>query len=289
MPIAKTTPVYSLKLWGNRSIRNIKFSPDQRLAAFTHRAGRLKNQDGLLVHFGQRKVMAVVDGMGGMPAGAEASRIALETMAEGIEQNIPLDIIFGKAHQRLLQTGFEDKAKRGLGTTLAAVEIESNQAFVSSVGDSRVYLIRQGQEPALLTVDQNTAGESYEFHHAAVMHLPMRQTGEYYAYVRNFPCNEKHNHGFTGNELYSALGLTDMDIVNSDVRLAPGDRLLLATDGLNYLPYNIFASIMGKMRPLEKTVHRLLQGTYKLMNTIMDAGYLGDNIALILYEHQPEN
>ncbi|MFC1637470.1 PP2C family protein-serine/threonine phosphatase [Candidatus Margulisiibacteriota bacterium] len=287
MPISRTAPVYSLKYWGNRNTLEVQVSPRKNIAAFTDRAGRHENQDGLLVHLNQRKVLAVADGMGGRPSGAIASQTALETVEQAILKNEPMDITVPKAHLNIRNAGLKDHELTGMGTTLLVAEIEGNLAHIFSVGDSRAYLIRPTGEIGLLSVDQNVAGEVYESEVRPVLTFPLREVGEYYTYVRNFPHMRRK---YSGNELYSGLGLHEMEIVDSLTRLEAGDRLLLTTDGLNYLPYNIFAYTMQEMLPLEETAVKLAQSSLRIMQEQMlrrDA--IGDNITLILYEHQPEN
>jgi protein phosphatase len=100
-----------------------------------------------------------------------------------------------------------------LGTTVVAALLIGNQLTVANVGDSRAYLVRDGQV-SVLTRD-----------HSLVMQLV--QAGQIapediYTHPRR-------------NEIYRALGdsrLTDGEVDIYRVRLRPGDGLLLCSDGL---------------------------------------------------------
>ncbi len=107
----------------------------------------------------------VADGMGGHAAGEEASRLAVKTLRELLtgEQSDPdetrldrqvgdpgdalrerLRYAMNQASARVRKESLENLAFAGMGTTVAVLLIEGGQAHVAHVGDSRVYLFRDG-------------------------------------------------------------------------------------------------------------------------------------------------
>ncbi|MDJ0742171.1 MAG: protein phosphatase 2C domain-containing protein [Xenococcaceae cyanobacterium MO_167.B27] len=115
---------------------------------------RLTNEDNYGVRQQQLSdlenlIMGVVaDGMGGMAQGEVASQIAVKTLLEEpITQNFPeeesranwLVDLFQKANESIT-----NRVKDG-GTTLSAVLAMGDRLMVAHVGDSRIYLIRQGE------------------------------------------------------------------------------------------------------------------------------------------------
>jgi len=87
-----------------------------------------------------RTLVAVADGMGGHAAGEVASRIALDTLTDAVEQRRGLGEAFQLANERVHDMAREP-GKQGMGTTLVAVLVEGAQYTVANVGDSRVYLV----------------------------------------------------------------------------------------------------------------------------------------------------
>ena len=123
-------------------------------------AGRVRgnNEDNLVV---AEPLFAVADGMGGHRGGEVASLTAIETLREAFEQHRTADGLVEAA--RRANTAVWDRAQddpdlRGMGTTLTAValvEVDGEQRLVVvNVGDSRAYLLQQG-ELSRLTEDHS--------------------------------------------------------------------------------------------------------------------------------------
>lgn len=109
---------------------------------------RSANQDS--VHAGPR-LLAVADGMGGMAAGDLASRIVIESVAP-LDREIPDDGLIDAlrealdtANGRIREAVAEDPTRDGMGTTLTAVLFTGTALALGHVGDSRAYLLREGQ------------------------------------------------------------------------------------------------------------------------------------------------
>ncbi len=96
-------------------------------------------------------IFVVADGMGGHAAGEVASEIAVETVREEYyeaDSDEVLEVLaqaIKQANQVIYDRAVEQAARAGMGTTCAAVVVRGALAYVANVGDSRVYLIRDGQ------------------------------------------------------------------------------------------------------------------------------------------------
>ena len=125
---------------------------------------RENNEDNFLVDE-DAGLFVVADGMGGHAAGEVASRIAVDTLRAllqsapsadetVLERNVqdPADELrerlryaMNQASYRIRKEAQTNPQYSGMGTTLCVLLIEADQAHLAHVGDSRVYLIRDGQ------------------------------------------------------------------------------------------------------------------------------------------------
>ena len=107
------------------------------------------------------RLAIVADGMGGYEGGQEASRLAVDTVVgryrDFIGDDPQLALIEGlqAAHDEIRRYGSEHPALRGMGTTCTAAAIVKNALYYVHVGDTRLYLIRDGQ------ITQVTRDHSY--------------------------------------------------------------------------------------------------------------------------------
>src|SRR5438105_964892 len=124
---------------------------------------RTKNEDnfGYDTRYG---IFVVCDGMGGQAAGEVASKIAVDTVIayfreetgksnsriigrqfEGVSRRAnDLANSIQLANQLIHEKASENPAQAGMGSTVVAVCVEESIFSVAHVGDSRVYLVRQG-------------------------------------------------------------------------------------------------------------------------------------------------
>jgi PPM family protein phosphatase len=109
---------------------------------------RHANEDS---YFARAPLFAVADGMGGAQAGEVASRIAAgaferrgrvsaEEPAEGT-----LEQIAQSANREIHQLAQEDSSRAGMGTTLTSALVRGEEVALGHVGDSRAYVLRDGQ------------------------------------------------------------------------------------------------------------------------------------------------
>jgi serine/threonine protein phosphatase PrpC len=106
-------------------------------------------------------IMMVADGVGGGMAGEEASRFALEAIAEYVTNSThcfytadvsnddefreTLEAAAMKAHETLIQRSIGNPARRGMATTLTLFVGVWPRAYLLQLGDSRYYMLRDGQ------------------------------------------------------------------------------------------------------------------------------------------------
>ena len=216
---------------------------------------RERNEDAYLV---EAPVFAVADGMGGHRAGDVASSLALETLRDiiGSRDWGRLADQVREANRVVFDRSSSDRNLAGMGTTLTAVIAGSDEVRLVHVGDSRAYLVRDG-ELRLLTEDHT---------------LVQRMVSE----GRISP-QEAEVHP-QKSILTRALGVEDsVDVDEASVEVRPGDRLLLCTDGLT-----------GMMR--EASILEILEGAAdpqqaaeKLVEAANRAGGL-DNITVLILD-----
>lgn len=169
------------------------------------------------------RVFIVADGIGGGACGDIASRTAAECLRHELipsrdEYEDPTDMIhaaFAAAREKILQTAASRDCDC-MGTTASCAVIRDDQLTVGWVGDSRVYLIRDGRA-RLLTHDQTLAQGLAD---AGV--IPEDTVGGHR--MRNV--------------LWNYLG-TGEDVTGRpevlNIRIEPGDHILLMTDGVSDL------------------------------------------------------
>jgi serine/threonine protein phosphatase PrpC len=136
---------------------------------------RTNNEDSFLYWepdsedaFARKGRLAIVaDGMGGYEGGQEASRIAVETVQhlydtafEGDPQQALVDA-FDAAHAKIQVYGLEHPEFSGMGTTCTALAIVDHHLYFAHVGDSRLYLVRDGSA-SKLTRDHSYVGRLVE-------------------------------------------------------------------------------------------------------------------------------
>ena len=99
-----------------------------------------------------QNLLIVADGMGGHRAGDYASRLCVETMVQSLEKSAhktPVSL-FEEAVTAANKAVFEESASHveyeGMGTTVVACTLEENTLYITNIGDSRLYLIRDGIE-----------------------------------------------------------------------------------------------------------------------------------------------
>ena len=165
------------------------------------------------------RLAVVADGMGGYEGGQEASRLAVETLVKvyrdfgGDDPQAGLVEALQAAHEQIRQYSFAHPELRGMGTTCTAAAIVQDALYYVHVGDTRLYLIRDGRITRV-TRDHSYVGRLVE--------------------SGMISAEEAENHP-QRNILTAALGTNPdliMDSPGQPEPLRPEDVLLICSDGL---------------------------------------------------------
>ena len=204
---------------------------------------RPTNQDQLLI---EGDLVAVADGMGGGPRGEVASRLAVDTMKEAFAADptaTGLVDAVGAANRAVWERADADPGLQGMGTTIAAVALVADgvehRLAVVNVGDSRVYLLRQGQL-SRLTTDHSEVAE-------------LVRAGE-------LSEDDARTHA-RRHILTRVMGVgPEVEPNVSEAEPARGDRLLLCSDGLfNELDEDEIADVLRADTEPNETADRLVE------------------------------
>ena len=155
----------------------------------------------------------VADGMGGHEYGEVASALARETIVREIRDGTPLEQSIRIADEEIIRVSRRRHDALPMGTTVVAARVRGNRFEVAWVGDSRVYLWRDGKL-AQLTQD-----------HSYVQELIGRGA---------ISVEQARSHPHR-NVVTQALGVTDPRQLNVETmsgELDAGMQLLLCSDGL---------------------------------------------------------
>ena len=207
----------------------------------------------------------VADGMGGHVAGEIASKLAVTTVNDYIQKNggkispeLILNQAITQANTSVYQMAQSKEDFNGMGTTITAVYIEETTIYWGHVGDSRIYLLRNGN---LCQVTSD---------HSLVWELV--QSG-------NITKEEAHVHP-KRNMLTRAVGTSCLITIDTGIiAWKPGDIVLMCTDGLTNMVSE--QDICALMQCEERDSESILK---QLIVQAKDAGGF-DNITAILLKN----
>jgi len=182
---------------------------------------RSGNEDAFFAHATrERGVFIVADGMGGHAAGEVASEMAVQIVSRELQE---LNDVYGEAsrlrvaeslriaNRAIYDRTIQESDKQGMGTTASVLVISGARYLIGQVGDSRVYLLRDG------ALRQLTKDHSYVQEQVDAGFLTPEQA-RYHPY---------------SNVITRCVGASD--VVEPDTysgELRPGDVFLVASDGL---------------------------------------------------------
>jgi PPM family protein phosphatase len=226
---------------------------------------REANEDSV---YASPHLLAVADGMGGHVAGEVASQAAVTAISE-LDKRLtadadPLEELFGavrEAVSRLTSLAEEDPALRGMGTTLTTLHWDGSRFAVAHVGDSRAYLLREG-ELEQITRDHTVVQELVD---------QGRITPEVAA---------SHPSRSVLTRALQSGGEADPDLFFLEAR--PADRYLICSDGLSdVVPSDAIREVLAAEAGPEQAAQRLIE--------LANAGGGPDNITCVIADVLEQN
>jgi PPM family protein phosphatase len=209
---------------------------------------RSGNEDNFAVSAsGDRGLFIVADGMGGHAAGEVASEMAVQTVereltgVRDLEDRASADKVkdaLRKANRNIHDRTITEVDKQGMGTTASVLLVSDKKYLIGQVGDSRVYLLRDG------ALQQLTKDHSYVQEQVDAGFLTPEQA-RYHPY---------------SNVITRCVGASpdvEPDVYQGAVRV--GDLFLVASDGLTGMvdDRRLQALLMSRAEP-ERKVHSLI-------------------------------
>jgi PPM family protein phosphatase len=222
---------------------------------------RSNNQDS---GYAGHTLFVVADGMGGHAGGDVASAITTKRVIEADKPYLsPQDAEFAlqaaliAANSQLAETVFEHAELTGMGTTVSALVVLEDQVAIAHIGDSRIYLLRDG-ELAQITTDHTFVQrlvDSGRITEAEAMVHPRRSV------------------------LMRVLGDVESspEIDTSILATRPGDRWLICSDGLSgVVSHSAIAAAMAAGKSTQDVADRLIKES-------LDGG-APDNVTVVVVD-----
>ncbi|MGK0399849.1 MAG: serine/threonine protein phosphatase PrpC [Gammaproteobacteria bacterium] len=166
----------------------------------------------------------LADGMGGHTAGNVASSIAVTIFNKSFQSSFPpieveaaLTEALNLSNEKIRASVKEKPALRGMGCTMVTAYLEDDDLYWISVGDSHLYLIREHE------LIKPNANHSY---------------GAYLDMMKEQGIELEEQVGMSRNMLMSAITgekISNIDISEMPIKVRPGDRVIVASDGLDVL------------------------------------------------------
>ena len=245
------------------SNRDYLILEEDKAYGVSHKGNRTHNEDYILIKkIKDIYLLAVADGIGGHNAGEIASKMAVDTLEEFITERYREDLTieeivklvkeaYNVAHQRIRENAVGDR--EGMGTTLTTAVIKNNACIVINCGDSRAYLIRDG-DIVYRTKDHSFVQalvDSGQISEEKAMEHPMK------------------------NIILSALGLDELKVDDYIWDLKEGDVVLLSSDGLHdYVKKEEILKVVNSCEYPKEIVERLLDTALEKTE---------DNVSIVVY------
>lgn len=182
--------------------------------------GRKENQDNYAgTSVGNNAILTVCDGMGGMNGGQTASLIAVTEIAQTLAET-PVEKLGEEAIRKSVDTAnsaiYRRALIRGMGTTATVLVLTPEAAYLTHVGDSRIYQLRKGKK-VFRTFD-----------HSKVFEMV----------AQKMMTEEQARQSSFSNIITRALGIRPkVEMTVEKIPYKKGDRFVLCCDGIwNTLP-----------------------------------------------------
>jgi len=212
-------------------------------------------------------LIIMADGMGGHAAGNVASNMVVATFNKTFQGSFPSDDVaevltdaLNRSNDQIRASVKETPALRGMGCTMVTAYVQDSNLYWVSVGDSHLYLIRDRE-----LIKQN-ADHSY---------------GAYLDMMKEQGMEIDEQAGMSRNMLMSAMTgeeISSIDVSETPIKLRPGDRVIVASDGLDTLGAGAIIQYSSWSATAKECV-------YALLKAVEDANKINqDNTTLIVVD-----
>ncbi len=189
-------------------------------------------------------IFAVSDGVGGLPYGALASKLAVQNYEAFFNHNPNLDSldtfksIFFKIHQNVLSCGNIVGGQNGIGTTFSGIKFLENSFVYAHVGDSCILHFTEANGITEITKAHTLAAELIAKHGPE----SAKDMPEHYAHT-----------------LTRCMGQDiDFDVDVDQVKVSSGDKILICSDGVtNMVDLEEMEQLCKTLEP-ENLIHTLI-------------------------------
>ena len=202
-------------------------------------------------------IFVLCDGMGGQAAGEVASKMAVDTLLNYFRETTPaeaagngnpdrsvtntkaLEEAIRLANRSIYEAGNGQMGRAGMGSTIVAALVRGHSLAIGHVGDSRIYLVRQG------AIQQLTRDHSLVMEQVRLGYITQEQA-------------EKSD---LQNVILRALGAeNEVEPDIEDLVAMPGDTLLMTSDGLTrHVHDDEILAIVSSSRKLVDACSQLIQ------------------------------
>ncbi len=232
----------------------------------SRKGGRENNEDRMgYCYTRDSGLFALADGMGGHPEGEVAAQLALQTLASAFQREAkptlknPIkflqDAILA-GHHLLLRYATEKGLVDTPRTTVVACVIQGKSAYWAHCGDSRLYLVRDGELIA------RTRDHSYTELQQTMAHV--------------VPMDARFNRSV----LFTCLGSPGKPVVDTSgpTMMRPGDRIVVCSDGLWSTVDDATIVELLTTRPISDAVPEMVE------QALRNGGAHGDNVTVLAVE-----
>ncbi len=228
---------------------------------------RITNEDQALALTNPkgRVLLVVCDGMGGQSHGELASRIAITTLANSFSES-PILVnqyfelawlrkVIKAANKQIFNMSQSNKEYHGMGSTITAVLVSSDHIVIGHVGDSRAYILKDGE------FEQLTEDQTYV---AYLVRSGQLKPEEALTHPKRHVLN-------------NALGTYPSLSLDLSVHKYNGEQLLLCSDGLyNNVDISDISTIVKTDDSPQQKCDQLI--------SLANANGGSDNIAVVVWE-----
>mgnify|MGYP006142744757 FL=1 len=196
---------------------------------------REKNEDSFLVD-DHRGIYAVADGVGGLPFGALASKLAVQFYksyihdADDSTTEQELRVLAHSIHHNIVECGTLVGGENGIGCTFSGLRLVGDKMYFVHVGDSSIYL-NDGNGLRLISKSHTLGDELIDKHGPeAAIDMP-----------------EHYMHTLTrcmGQDI-------DFEVDIGEIAMIPGNSILICSDGItNMVQLTEIEKMINEMEPM---------------------------------------